>query len=859
MLQNHNLGICLKLVLRGMKTHRVKTLLLASAAALTVGMYTFLFLMSGAVEEAYRYSNLRQFCSESHILYSGLTGAEAASITENPLVKTTVQARILGALSDEMIGTRNVQLAAADEAYAKNCRSFPTKGRMPEAPAEIAMDTLTMDSLGIPREAGAKVRLVWTDGTGGTRTSDFLLSGWWDGGESYERTCAWITPERAGELVHGYEERESSNLDLGVTLWREPELPHFWRSDAHSDPEKEAQAIAEAAGLDDASYMVNYGYVTDVMRMAKLTSVKYYPAFPLILVCGFLMVFSVLWISFREEGAELAGMKMLGMTPRQVRMVFLGQSLLVTVLGLLPGWALGAGLHVLVTPRIIAEIEVSSELLSAGGADAFGRGFLFTLGTVVLGYLFFVLRVNRMTPVEVLRFSEGKLPARGPGAGDGRMTLGRLAARTLRRNLGQLILSAASLLIALLILCCGWIQYRSYDEDIYLASFSPWDYALLDGSARLQTQRYNEKAKNITEETTELLRSRPEVERLSLMKTKEVELKADSALRESLQAYYNAPDENSGIPRREVMAAYDNWIRGLERLEQTGNYTGFVVAADGAFLEFFTENSPMIDGEFEREAFLSGNYAVTIGAYDDELSSLPAGAEVELGGKTFEIMAAAQGDVSVVSGGNSPEAEFNLLYLISLERFDELFPGQAYRQAAVDVKDGREASFETFLERFQESGNGGVAVQKRSQYSESFAASSLSQVLAYLIVGAVLLMIGLLNVANGILTGLVARRREFAVFESLGMTRRQLRALLGLESLLSAGFLLLILVPATAAVTWFVMPGYLEAANVWSAVFRYTLTPLWITAGILIAVSVVIPQAAVRLMLQKCTLIVPFF
>lgn len=56
-------------------------------------------------------------------------------------------------------------------------------------------------------------------------------------------------------------------------------------------------------------------------------------------------------------------------------------------------------------------------------------------------------------------------------------------------------------------------------------------------------------------------------------------------------------------------------------------------------------------------------------------------------------------------------------------------------------------------------------------------------------------IIGLLNFANTILTSLFSRRQEFALIQSVGMTGKQLRRLLCMESCLYIIFSVLIAVP----------------------------------------------------------------
>ena len=58
-------------------------------------------------------------------------------------------------------------------------------------------------------------------------------------------------------------------------------------------------------------------------------------------------------------------------------------------------------------------------------------------------------------------------------------------------------------------------------------------------------------------------------------------------------------------------------------------------------------------------------------------------------------------------------------------------------------------------------------------------------------VGSVMLMIGILNFCNALVSRMLVRRKEFAVYESLGMTGRQLRNMLLWEGLLYYGIMLL--------------------------------------------------------------------
>ena len=158
------------------------------------------------------------------------------------------------------------------------------------------------------------------------------------------------------------------------------------------------------------------------------------------------------------------------------------------------------------------------------------------------------------------------------------------------------------------------------------------------------------------------------------------------------------------------------------------------------------------------------------GAYYDGVSCLAAGETLQLGEKTFTVMGSLMHDNTYLEGSNSPEASFTFYYLVPLSVFDELFPGQCYRQLAVDIDHSQQASFEAFLNQYEQGVNRGISITLRSDYQENFENSRLNMVLIIGMVGAVLLGIAVLNFINLLVTQTVSRRKEFAVYQSLGMT-----------------------------------------------------------------------------------------
>ncbi len=831
MIVNNNLKICHTLAWRDFKFRKAKNMLLAFAAILITGLYAFTFLLGSSVENAYLLNYEYRYGSTSHILYHGLTVHQADKLAQHPNVKSTVRISALGQLSDEMMGVRSVKLAVTDRDYAESILSIPTTGRLPEAAREIALDEFTMDSLGVLHELGAPVAIQWTDSKGERHNTDFTLCGWWASPTNFTEACAWVTAECAAELWPGYP--DTASVTMGVNLHQPKEL------------DQQAQQIMADQGVNQVFYTTNLAYNEARMEMASQQAAPFYiPAF-VVLVCGFLMIYSIIHVAMDQDTRFFASLKTLGITPRQIRYILVEKAVLLFLLGLLPGWLMGFGIHYLVTPRIVIGMEQNPAVYFLSW-EPFAIAAVSTFGTVLLAYVLPALRTGTMLPAQMLRNLDERAPKERGSNSTGQVSIFRLALRSLRRNKGRTVLSLLSLLFSLLLLCATWIRYTSYDENLYLNGMSPWDYTIEDGSAASSLQRYNPNNRAITEQIVSDLRGRSGVLEVSVLKSKEVELTACDELRQRIVDFYNEPyDEN--MTRKESQAAYPDWCAGLDRLEQTGSYYGMMIALEDAYLRYVLDYCPATSGVFDAEQFAKGQYIVAAGAYSEGVSSPAAGEIVELGGMDLPVLASVMGDTSFLSGSISPECSFHLIYFMPLSLFDRLFPDEGIRQLAVNIDHGGQEEFEHYLSSYQQGLNRGISVWMRSDYQETFQNARLNECLPKLIVGIVLMAIGLLNFVNMLVTKTMVRKKEFAVYQSLGMTSRQLQWLLLAEGLLHAALLTVILLPVTFLVTWFGMPADFSQRSNWCMTYHYTLAPLWVALPLILLLAAAVPLMCCRL------------
>ena len=212
----------------------------------------------------------------------------------------------------------------------------------------------------------------------------------------------------------------------------------------------------------------------------------------------------------------------------------------------------------------------------------------------------------------------------------------------------------------------------------------------------------------------------------------------------------------------------------------------------------------------------------------------------------YTVLGSVLHDDAYISGTNSIQASFHLAYILLMAQFDVLFPGQAYRQLAVDIHPVRQASFEAYLDSYEEGMNRGIRITRRSEYAANFEAGRLNEVLPNLVIGLVLLGIALVNFVNMLVVKTVSRKSEFAVYESLGMTNSQLRCLMILEGVFHAALMYLLLVPTVIFFAAAVMPAVVASMESWCIAYRFSVLPLWVLLPVILLLAIATPTVCLR-------------
>ena len=150
---------------------------------------------------------------------------------------------------------------------------------------------------------------------------------------------------------------------------------------------------------------------------------------------------------------------------------------------------------------------------------------------------------------------------------------------------------------------------------------------------------------------------------------------------------------------------------------------------------------------------------------------------------------------------------------------------------------------QAFLDDYMETTDPGLPVASRQTMAQQYEAQTRSSAVMGNAVSVVIALVGVLNFINSMVTAIVSRQREFAVIQSVGMTKKQLNRMLVNEGLFYAVLTLAASYLISCLAVGVVVRAMVEGGF---TTFRFTLLPLAACTPILLAFAILIPYLCFR-------------
>ena len=805
------------------------------AILMTTMMFTALFTLAQSMSENLVAMTFRQTGYDAQVSFKSIKPEQAKILASHPNVKEVGESTVLGLAENKALAGKQVEIRQADDSYANHSFSMPTTGHMPVNKNETALDTLTLKRLGIEPKLGEKVTLEWrkdlSDPEAEKISSTFTLCGFWEGNESVYAGMAWVSKDYVEAMVENGDAEVPDGDVFGL---------HMAQVTLHSDRniEKNINQVLSDTGLTDLKYHVNLAYLPEMGATALQETLPMYLGMILVFIAGYLIIYNIFQISVTADVQFYGKLKTLGTTEKQIKKLIYGQSgrlcLIGIPAGLILGWLLGMVLVPAFTGIIEGESHVSaSPLIFIGSA-------VFAWFTVLISCMRPARLAGKVSPVEALRMSDVDGKSKKTRRKKENASLSSMAWANLGRNKKRTVTVICSLTLALVLLSCFYAKNAAFDMEKYLADLTIADFELSDATSEDYIGGYDPKGITLNKELVTELENFKGTEEVGHQYSAQFTWKMDEQTLNNLKGYYT----------EEMLAdwsAYDpSGPEEYRKAVETGETSAVTFGMDGIPLQAITQEKYIMDGVFDAKAFVTGKYVLAVGSaisQDEVYPQLPVpsvGSAIELDGKSYEVMAVVYPLMPVDDGASEigAPASMEMHFILPSETFQAQWPENTLRSLFVNVEDAHVDEMQEWLNTYIQEKDSSLPVTSRSSMTEQYERETRSSAVMGNAISIIIALVGVLNFINSMVTAIVSRKREFAMIQSIGMTKRQLCKMLVCEGLYYAAITLTASYLVSAAAVGIGVRAMVDGGF---TTFHFTLLPLMICTPVLLIFAVLIP------------------
>lgn len=718
------------------------------------------------------------------------------------------------AVNDEF-RNRPSELRYADSNYAECMFSLPIQGRMPENKNEIAVDRSVLEDLEKDATLGTDITIYWLDEDKKEQSQTFEVVGIWEENSLYTTRNLWVSKD--------FIKKMNTNIDLAFNL-KNGKVNN-----------KTLGEVAEKLQIEEEQVISNWVYEDNVQKQIRLETLVYKIGASFILLCGFLILYNIIAISIASDRKLYGRIKTLGASPKQVKLSVFYQYFFDVLIGIPLGLALGYILGSKMVPVVITSLD--NDIYVYADVKNFISTILLILLVVFVSGIRPAYRACAVDPSDILSEEnnlnfQGKTHRRSPGV----PALFELSLSNLVRYPKRNVIAITLLTVGLVLTSCVYVINHSFDISKYMAEIALSDITITEKTLVESWGEYNPKGNTITKEFMEKLEVSGDILEQGVLYSQDISLQTSETAYNNVIQYY----EQNKCERLKYMEQDVAWTEGYQSFKQTGKCTATIFGIDGLLNDKITDKNRIIDGTIDIEKFLSGKYMIAQGYSSDsgEYELQPTynvGDKISLNGKEFEIMAIAEVPYPITEGKTNPGSEFNLTFYVPSSSFLEMYPENTPRKWFLNVEKGKENEMENILKPYMEKG---VPIETEKTIEQNYNNATKSATLLQNIVSIMILVIGIVNFANVIIISVTSRKKEFAMMQSIGMTKKQLRLLLMMEGI-NISIITLIISYFLSLVTICVgVSAYLQTQ--WTATYHFSITPLLVVTPVLIILPIVI-------------------
>lgn len=805
-----------------LKANRIRNIFAVAAIFLTTFMIATIFSFGISYADNYRTMTVRNDGTTASVTLTGATAEQKKDLEKAEGVKSIGEEIPVGFFEARESSLSDVYVLYKDrvnfeEQYTPAISDIT--GNYPVGRDEIMVSEAALKTLGIsaPQE-GMAVSFTF-DTPDGYRSETFCLSGWFRAYVPGSTAVILVSEAFCQECGYGLSDGMLT-IDTG------------WNT-AGEDLEKYT-SLGEDQEFQDR-YLSGDSSTSDRIRIIALICMLAL----FIVLSGYLLIYNIFYISVTRDIRIYGLLKTIGTSPRQLKKIVLRQGIILGICGIVPGLILSFLTSFFIVPHVMSAFTQTSD-----GFDRVSASPLIFLFAVAFSA--FTIRIScrkpaktaaEISPAEAVKYTgireNGKKMRHSSGGGK----LYKMALRNIFRDKKRAVIVFLSLFMGSVTLLSVSSFFGSLDADNYAKAYLPHDFSY----------SYHAYAASGEEEgfSQEFLD-----EVMSLEDITDAETVSRVWLQIDFDEEVLLPVLTSGYPDLgDDPEAAESVIQTMRSLAERGEYGCSVYGVDDDFIGEYNRKQEKEEEKIDEDAFRDGRVMLIL--------KYMAPAE-ELTGKNITLISSETGmsssaeiagvlSFSEFGHGSSMLAGAPEGFIVSRSFLDRLGVKAPVESVDIDVASGKEEEIgqqlRTLNEEYLEENT--YDFTARTDALADFKNSMKTLELSGDAVSVLLLFIGVLNFVNVMVTGMITRKNEFAVLESIGMTKKQIRKTVTLEGFFYALFSALLILTAGNAILSAVaalVPSVADYAD-----FRYPAAALLILFILIFAVCLSVPQLVYRI------------
>lgn len=816
MLKNNNQKIIKKISSRTLKSNNTRNIFVILAVILTTFMFTTVFGIGFSLVNNLKVMMLRQQGTKSTIFLNQPENSQIEKAKEENYLDS-LGIKIQTGTAQAGDSETNILLDWYDKSEFDNNYTpaiSGLEGIYPEKENEIMLSKAALDAMDIKEpEKDMEIKLKQEG-----EELLFRLSGWFTnysytkGGfqafvsEAYVKKLG-MSQEKDGVLCisarAGHQGELLDNLEYNIKLKKNQE----W--EAGYDTQEENAGTAATA-------------VICVLLIAFI-----------IITSGYLLIYNVMYISITKDIRFYGMLKTIGTSPSQIKSIVKRQAGKLSVIGIPIGILLGI-------IASFAAVPFALEMFVMGNGGAMPSDISFNPFIYIGTILFAAITISascrkpaklagKVSPVEALKYNgNSNIKYKAKKGTDGGKIY-KMAYRNVFREKKRAFLVFASLFMGTMAFLSVNTFLGSLKLENYVDFYLPNDYSIYT----------NPEVDNIREETNRLTE---QIKGIEGIKNVHLNLSADTVFEFDEEVFKPFIDNFSSNKKqeKEFIDFYKNATDDDEK------YSSPVVSVSTDMMKMYNERARQ---KIDIERFEKGEVCLIGFVNSKEQSEYMLGKNITIidtkskKKKTFEIGSSPllDEDYGINVGYYWLKSAAPEIVLISDKAMAELCDEPDTDTIIADCDAKAETYVTSKIKEYTMTNAAVLQTEIKSELSKEFLSSMSAMNILGGGISVVLIIIGIINFINVMLTGVYSRKGELSVMESVGMTKKQVKKMLVFEGGYYGIITIVLIFTLGNGIVYLIADFASKIADY--AVFHYPAFLMFVIAAVIMLICMLVPMA----------------